>query len=41
MLHTKFSSFGHVVAGKIFRNRATRKNNWLWRPCLYTDRNEM
>jgi hypothetical protein len=24
---------------RFFRNRPIRNKNWLWRPCLLTDRN--
>ena len=26
---------------RFFRNRPIRRKNWLWRPCLSTDRNEL
>ena len=26
---------------RFFRNQPIRNKNWLWRPCLLTDRNEM
>ena len=35
-------SFGQAVSEKkIFRNWPTRNKNYIWRPCLLTDRNEM
>jgi hypothetical protein len=37
MLPTKFQS----IWPSGFRNRPTRKNNCLWQPCLYTDRDEI
>jgi len=37
-----FESFGHAVSEeKIFRNRPIRKKNFLWRPYLLMDRDEM
>jgi hypothetical protein len=30
-----------LVSDKIFRNRPTRNKNWLWRPCLLTDWDEI
>ena len=38
----KFGSFGKVGSKeKIFRNRPIRNKNYLWRPCLLMDRDEM
>ena len=37
-----FSSFGQAVSEeKIFKNRAIRNKNCLWRPCLLMDRDKM
>ena len=33
--------FGQAVSEKNFRNRTTRNKNWLWLPCLLTDRDKM
>jgi hypothetical protein len=34
-----FGSFGQAVSEeKIFRNRTITNNNWLWQPCVSTDR---
>jgi len=30
-----------MVLEKSFFNWATRNKNWLWQPCLLTDRDEM
>jgi hypothetical protein len=37
-----FGSFGQAVSEeKIFRNRPIRKKDYLWRPCLLMDQDEM
>ena len=34
-------SFGQAVSEEIFKNRPIRNKNFLWRPCLLMDRDEM
>jgi hypothetical protein len=43
MLPTKFwfINFGQAVSEDIFNNRPIRNKNYLWRPCLLMDRDEM
>jgi hypothetical protein len=36
-----FGSFGQAVSEKFFKNRPIRNKNFLWRPCLLMDRDEM
>ena len=39
---TSFGSFGQAVSEeKILKNRPIRNKNYLWRPCLLMDRDEM
>jgi hypothetical protein len=39
---SNFGLFGYSVSEeKIFRNQPTRNKNFLWWPCLLTDRNEI
>ena len=42
MLPTKFLFIGQAISEeKICKNRPIRNKNYLWRPCLLTDRDEM
>jgi hypothetical protein len=42
MLPTKFRFIWPSVSEeKVFKNRPIRNKNFLWRPCLLTDRDEM
>ena len=44
MIPTKFQFIwqsGFRVEDLFFRNQPIRNNNFLWRPCLLTDRNEI
>ena len=36
-----FGSFGQAVSEKIFKIRPIRHRNYLWQPCLLSDRNEI
>jgi hypothetical protein len=38
---SSFGSFGKAVSEKIFRNRPIKNKNYLWRPCLLTNRDKM
>ena len=41
-LNTVFGSFGQAVSEKkMLRNQPTRNKNYLWQPCLLTNRDEI